>query len=188
MPEEKDENGNLHSCYCKKRRIEGIKDIELKDKETQVNMDENERTSKCGKDSQSHSGLSEPSVWDRLGPATTRPAIRSEDKETQVNLDDGMNFTVQEGFTQVYTDGACYHGGKPWARAGYGVWWGDQHRLNRSERLPPTSLQDSTVAEIKAARVAIEQAVEHSVHKLQVGLDLRPTLNPSASSTTTVLI
>ena len=62
MPEEKDENGNLHSCYCKKRRIEGIKDIELKDKETQVNMDENERTSKCGKDSQSHSGLAEPSV------------------------------------------------------------------------------------------------------------------------------
>ena len=111
--EEKDENGNLHSCFCKKRRIEGIKDIELKDKENQVNMDENERTSKCGKYSQSHSGLSEPSVWDRLGPATTRPAIRSEDKETQVNLDDGMNFTVQEGFTQVYTDGACYHGGKP---------------------------------------------------------------------------
>ena len=30
----------------------------------------------------------------------------------------------QEGFTEVYTDGACPNNGKGGARAGVGVWWG----------------------------------------------------------------
>lgn len=35
----------------------------------------------------------------------------------------------EEGYVQVYTDGACENNGKPNARAGYGVWFGDDHPL-----------------------------------------------------------
>ena len=40
----------------------------------------------------------------------------------------------QEGFTEVYTDGACPNNGKGGARAGVGVWWGAEHPLNYSRR------------------------------------------------------
>ena len=39
-----------------------------------------------------------------------------------------------EGFTEVYTDGACPNNGKGGARAGVGVWWGPEHPLNYSRR------------------------------------------------------
>ena len=40
-----------------------------------------------------------------------------------------------DGFTEVYTDGACPNNGKSEARAGVGVWWGDGHGLNYSRRV-----------------------------------------------------
>ena len=35
----------------------------------------------------------------------------------------------------VYTDGACSYNGREGARAGIGVYWGDKHPFNVSERL-----------------------------------------------------
>ena len=33
----------------------------------------------------------------------------------------------------VYTDGACIDNGKPYARAGYGIWFGENDKRNTSE-------------------------------------------------------
>lgn len=47
---------------------------------------------------------------------------------------DGAQVTG-DGFTEVYTDGACPNNGRGGARAGVGVYWGDHHPLNYSSRV-----------------------------------------------------
>ena len=42
-----------------------------------------------------------------------------------------LSFRIENDFVQVYTDGYFEDG-----RAGMGVWWGYQHFLNVSERVP----------------------------------------------------
>ncbi|XP_013783903.1 ribonuclease H1-like [Limulus polyphemus] len=56
----------------------------------------------------------------------------------------------------VYTDGACSSNGRRGARAGIGVFWGADHPLNVSERLP--GRQTNNRAEIHAAVRALDQA------------------------------
>ncbi len=44
--------------------------------------------------------------------------------------DNPYGFEVdQEGFVQIYTDGACLGNGKPGAKAGIGVYFNDHHTL-----------------------------------------------------------
>ena len=40
-----------------------------------------------------------------------------------------LDFIREDGFMLVYTDGACENNGKPNAKAGIGVWFGDNHPL-----------------------------------------------------------
>ena len=47
---------------------------------------------------------------------------------------DGVQVTA-DGYTEVYTDGACPNNGRGGARAGVGVYWGDHHPLNYSSRV-----------------------------------------------------
>merc|ERR1719186_1516865 len=81
------------------------------------------------------------------------------------------NFTVNgEGFTEVYTDGACPDNGRDNARAGVGVWFGHGHKLNVA-RPVVRSKQTNNAAEIQAASVAIQQAVDNGVNKLVINTD-----------------
>ncbi|CAK8698284.1 unnamed protein product [Clavelina lepadiformis] len=57
----------------------------------------------------------------------------------------------------VYTDGACSKNGRKGCKAGYGVWWGDNHPLNLSRKLKGE--QTNQRAEIAAVNTAIEQAI-----------------------------
>ena len=71
----------------------------------------------------------------------------------------------------VFVDGACLDNGKPWARAGYGVWFGDsswQH-LNCSGTFP--GRQTNQRAEIQAAITAIEIATQEEFCCLQILTD-----------------
>ena len=43
-----------------------------------------------------------------------------------------LSFRIENDFVQVYTNGYFVEDG----RAGMGVWWGYQHFLNVSERVP----------------------------------------------------
>lgn len=60
---------------------------------------------------------------------------------------------VAEGVPVVYTDGSCFGNGMAGCKAGYGVFWGDNHPDNLSEPLdrgPPTNNRAELTAVIRA--------------------------------------
>ena len=57
----------------------------------------------------------------------------------------------------VYVDGACPGNGKPWAKGGYGVYFGPNSSFNVSNPLKESSRQTSQRAELTAALVALNQ-------------------------------
>lgn len=84
---------------------------------------------------------------------------------------DLATFTVgPDEYVTVYTDGCCLHNGQPNAKAGIGIWFGERHPLNVSKPLDGTSPTNNN-AEIQAARVAIELAVEAEIDKLKIHTD-----------------
>lgn len=74
-----------------------------------------------------------------------------------------------------YADGACSDNGTEYARAGIGVFWGDNHPDNVSRRLrgPQTNNQ----AEITAALVACSIANRRNYDTLEVRTDSKLVVN-----------
>nr|CAD7434452.1 unnamed protein product [Timema monikensis] len=81
----------------------------------------------------------------------------------------------QQGFVQVYTDGACEKNGFAGAKAGIGVWFGMNHPLNTSE--PVRGRATNNTAEIQAAVLAIELAKSAGVKKLCINTDSQFLIN-----------
>lgn len=83
---------------------------------------------------------------------------------------DNMAFQRDDdGFVQVYTDGACSSNGQRAARAGLGVYWGDNHPLNRSK--PVIGRPTNNCGEIQAASLAINMALKNGINKLAINTD-----------------
>ena len=99
---------------------------------------------------------------------------RTSSSDTETNCKklktDPENFSVKDGFTQVYTDGACPNNGRGAAKAGIGVWWGEGHVLNVSRRVVGDK-QTNNVAEIQAAAMAVSQAKIEGIKKLEINTD-----------------
>ena len=70
----------------------------------------------------------------------------------------------------VYVDGACKKNGQPDAAAGYGVWFGNNHRLNVSE-VVSGDLHSNNVAELQAAKAAIEIGIREGFNGLIIYTD-----------------
>lgn len=86
-------------------------------------------------------------------------------------------FNIEDGFVQVYTDGACPNNGQQGARAGLGVWWGHGHALNLSQRVSGNK-QTNNAGEIQAVIMAITQATSvDDVKKLQINTDSQFVIN-----------
>ncbi|CAB3220874.1 unnamed protein product [Arctia plantaginis] len=83
--------------------------------------------------------------------------------------------TDDDGFVQVYTDGACSANGKTGARAGLGVYWGEGHRLNISE--PVCGRATNNCGEIQAATRAIKQSIQNGITKLAINTDSKFLIN-----------
>ncbi|KAH9891236.1 hypothetical protein C8Q73DRAFT_651532, partial [Cubamyces lactineus] len=62
-------------------------------------------------------------------------------------------YVVEEEAVVVYTDGSCSDNGLATARAGSGVWFGEQDARNRGERVPGSD-QSNQIAEIYAVTMA----------------------------------
>merc|ERR1719319_169155 len=62
--------------------------------------------------------------------STNPPQRRPENPPANVNQSLKVD---SEGYTEVYTDGACSNNGRSNASAGVGVWWGHGHPMNVSE-------------------------------------------------------
>ncbi|XP_048005541.1 ribonuclease H1-like [Leguminivora glycinivorella] len=80
-----------------------------------------------------------------------------------------------EGYVQVYTDGACSANGKQGARAGLGVFWSDSHPLNRSQ--PVSGRATNNCGEIQAATLAIKIALQNGITKLTINTDSQFLIN-----------
>ena len=74
----------------------------------------------------------------------------------------------QDGFVHVYTDGSCEGNGTANTKAGYGIWWADNHSLNRGEA---ASKATNNAAEIEAITEAIKLATSFTIQKLKIHTD-----------------
>ncbi|XP_022088475.1 ribonuclease H1-like isoform X2 [Acanthaster planci] len=79
------------------------------------------------------------------------------------------------GRAVVYTDGACESNGRRGARAGVGVYWGDNNPYNTSERLQ--GRQTNQRAEITAAIRALQTAKARNIKELTLYTDSKYTIN-----------
>lgn len=104
-------------------------------------------------------------VAERLETAAPEiPKIQSPSMQFQ------YDFIIDEqGYVNVYTDGACHSNGLENPKAGIGVWFGDDHPLNVSRAVVGRST--CNVAEIMAATHAMRQAKKAGVQKLKVNTD-----------------
>lgn len=55
-------------------------------------------------------------------PESKKPCLDETDSS-------GSEYTYDNGYVVVYTDGACENNGSSKAKAGIGVWFGDNHPL-----------------------------------------------------------
>lgn len=78
----------------------------------------------------------------------------------------------------VYTDGASSNNGKNHARAGYGVYWGDNDPRNASVRL--VGKQTNQRAEASAVIHALEQT-QHIIDTLEIMTDSQYVINAATS-------
>jgi ribonuclease HI len=65
------------------------------------------------------------------GPSKTlkvEPPVSVDDKDSKNDIFPEFE-TDENGYVNVYTDGACENNGRPGARAGIGVWFADSHPL-----------------------------------------------------------
>ncbi|XP_012277947.1 ribonuclease H1 [Orussus abietinus] len=87
-------------------------------------------------------------------------------------IKDASNFiTDSDGYVNVFTDGACSSNGKKGAKAGVGVWFGDNHPLNISQ--PVDGRPTNNMAEIQAVTLAARQAHKEGIQKLKINTDSR---------------
>lgn len=102
--------------------------------------------------------LLQPSASSRISLKRSRLNIPVQGKK--LKLQDSVVDEDAESSKSVliYTDGACCFNGREEAKAAIGVYWGPDHPLNVSERLP--GRQTNNRAEIHAAVRALQQAKE----------------------------
>jgi len=84
-----------------------------------------------------------------------------------------------DNYVVVYTDGACTKNGRVGAKAGIGVWFGNNHPLNISE--PVLGRQTNNSAEIQAVERAVLQAKSAGITKLKLMTDSQFTINCATS-------
>ncbi|KAF2897049.1 hypothetical protein ILUMI_09128 [Ignelater luminosus] len=85
------------------------------------------------------------------------------------------DFTKEGDYVVVFTDGACENNGKLNAKAGIGVWFGNNHPLNVSE--PVTGRATNNTAEIQACVRAVNIAHGSGIKKLKIKTDSQFVIN-----------
>lgn len=99
----------------------------------------------------------------------TKSAKRAKQDISNTSSPNTDFITDKDGYVNVYTDGACSSNGFQGAKAGVGVWFGDNHPLNVSE--PVVGRATNNMAEIQAVTRAANQAKAAGITKLRVNTD-----------------
>ncbi|KAI4469424.1 ribonuclease h1 [Holotrichia oblita] len=79
------------------------------------------------------------------------------------------DFDYENDFVVVYTDGACENNGFKGAKAGLGVWFGDDHPFNVSA--PVDGKATNNAGEIQACIRAVKIALDNDIKKLCIKTD-----------------
>jgi|TARA_Y100000589_G_C27152053_1_gene629356 ribonuclease HI len=99
-----------------------------------------------------------------------KPIKKTNDKTTETN--ESINNKLEEFGIETkikcFTDGGCFNNGKKGARAGYGVFFGDNDIRNISEKV--TSKQTNNVGELMAILRALEILYEDKKNKYHIEL------------------
>nr|CAH7768188.1 unnamed protein product [Callosobruchus chinensis] len=114
---------------------------------------------------------------DYLNKKGAPSVVESNKKKKQPDeTDSGVAAFQKSGdYVIVYTDGACSNNGKPGAKAGIGVWFGDNHNMNISK--PVEGRATNNTAEIQACLAALEALKGCGVKKVELHTDSQFTLN-----------
>ncbi|XP_056640096.1 ribonuclease H1 isoform X1 [Diorhabda sublineata] len=102
----------------------------------------------------------------------------SSDDETDCPVDTKRfksSFEEDDGYVTVFTDGACENNGKSNAKAGIGVWFGDNHQLNISK--PVEGRATNNTAEIQACIEGLKVLEQQGVKKVKIFTDSQFTIN-----------
>uniref|UniRef100_A0A1B0CLB5 Ribonuclease H1 n=1 Tax=Lutzomyia longipalpis TaxID=7200 RepID=A0A1B0CLB5_LUTLO len=100
-------------------------------------------------------------------------------KRSHPDDDEEKEKKKKDDFLDVWTDGACPNNGAGATTAGMGVFFGDDHPWNISERVVGTATNNR--GEIQASRRAIEIAKQHGVKKLRINTDSNFLINSVTS-------
>ena len=92
-----------------------------------------------------------------------------EEDHNQLEEEDAVQ-DEEDGKVKVFCAGFCFDNGKPEARAGVGVYWGDTDARNKSCRVSGIK-QTIRTAEVQAATMAITEAIRNTICDLQVNTD-----------------
>lgn len=92
-------------------------------------------------------------------------ALESSEEESTTATEDELSFLIPT----VYVDGACLKNGQEEAKSSFGIWWGPEHKLNRSEVIESNCTNQR--AELSAAITAIKQGIEQGLPRLRVVSD-----------------
>ncbi|XP_054474155.1 ribonuclease H1 [Anoplopoma fimbria] len=123
----------------------------------------------------------EPLEYIPIGKKRCHSDKDAESSPKRVKQSESSSSESADGYTYmgdavvVYTDGCCSRNGQKGARAGIGVYWGNNHPLNAAE--PLEGRQTNQRAEVQAACKALEQAKENNIKKLVLYTDSKFTIN-----------
>ncbi|XP_044015361.1 ribonuclease H1-like [Aphidius gifuensis] len=92
------------------------------------------------------------------------------------NIDEKFKYD-SNGRVDIYTDGACSGNGYKNAKAGYGVYFGDNHFANISK--PVKGRATNNNAEIQAVTEAVKIAKNHGLKKIRINTDSEFLINCS---------
>lgn len=111
---------------------------------------------------------------DKISKNNGKKAIMIEPQNKRIKHSSGFEID-RDGFVEVYTDGACSSNGRVCAKAGLGVYWGENHPLNISE--PVSGRATNNCGEIQAATKAIHVALQNGVSQLKINTDSKFLIN-----------
>jgi len=181
-------NYKLETVRTETRRFLEVKDLEMKCLQDRINIlctglvEGDAALLGGGAVASAGNGVKRGGGWEQkpeVGSKRIKPEVGVESYLPigSGNGGGGMKFDVEDGYTHVYTDGACSNNGKGnTARAGVGVWWGEGHKLNLAQRVAGER-ETNNVAEIQAATMSISQAIGAGITKLQVNTDSQFLIN-----------
>lgn len=107
--------------------------------------------------------------------ATKAPFYKKQKKPSSVNLVLPITTTKQ---VVIYSDGAAKGNGKSHAKAGYGIFFGEDDPRNIAARVPLDMPQTNQVAELLATTVAMETCVHaNEIRKVIVVTDSMYVIN-----------